>query len=124
MSAQAASVDRIADLEAEIIWLKERLESRFDGADRLCEGLRLTPNQGRLLMLLHTARGRAVSQAFIDENLPLGKGHERESAQAINVLICLLRKRVGPRMIGTKWGFGYFITPAGRALVDEALAAS
>jgi DNA-binding response OmpR family regulator len=116
-----ALTEHVADLEAEIIYLKERLATRFDSAPLLCERLGLTPNQANLVLLFHTASGRVLSPGFIDDELPLAKGHSRESPKVIHVLICLLRKRLGPGMIGNKWGFGYFLTPAGLALVDSAL---
>jgi DNA-binding response OmpR family regulator len=114
--------ERIADLEYQVAYLRERLEGRFDASAQVCERLGLTPQLARLLLLLYHAGGRLVTHQWLEHELPNGKPFsERETPDAMKVLVSLLRKRIGWDSIETKWGYGYRLTAQGMELAERAV---
>ncbi len=79
----------------------------------------LRPIDARLLSVLYTAKGRALSVHFINDWLPEPKG-SRSSASAIRVRIFLLRTKIGRDAIENHYG-GYGLSPAGINLVSRAI---
>jgi DNA-binding response OmpR family regulator len=69
----------------------------------------LTPQEYKLLAFLALNRGRVVSQLRLTEHI-YSQDFER-SSNTIEVLVGRLRKRLGPDIIKTRRGFGYFIEP-------------
>lgn len=67
----------------------------------------LSPQEYRLFAYLAHQRGRVVSQLEITEHL-YTQDFERES-NSIEVLVGRVRKRLGPDIIKTRRGFGYYM---------------
>jgi len=67
----------------------------------------LTPLEYRLVSYLGHHRGRVVPSAELQNHL-YGDDFSRD-ANALEVLITRLRKKLGPDCIGTRRGFGYYI---------------
>jgi two-component system, OmpR family, response regulator len=67
----------------------------------------LTPLEYRLVSYLGHHQGRVVSSAELQNQL-YGDDFSRD-ANAMEVLIARLRKKLGPDAIGTRRGFGYYI---------------
>lgn len=115
------ALERIAELEGENLWLRERLRERFDANAIIGPKLGLTPGQGCILILLYEAKGRIVSRWFLDDNMPLLKNKERQGDRAVEVQIHHLRKKLGRGAIENVWGRGFRLSEEGRRLVGEAL---
>ena len=67
----------------------------------------LTPLEYRLVSFLGHHRGRVVPSVELQSHL-YGDDFSRD-ANALEVLITRLRKKLGPDCIGTRRGFGYYI---------------
>lgn len=67
----------------------------------------LSPLEYRLVVYLLHHRGRVVSQHELDENV-YGQGEEHD-ANALEVLVGRVRKKLGPDLIETRRGFGYTV---------------
>ena len=67
----------------------------------------LTPQEYKLLAYLAFHRGEVVSQLRLTEHI-YSQDYER-SSNSIEVLVGRLRRRLGPDIIQTRRGFGYFI---------------
>ncbi|MDB5554631.1 MAG: DNA-binding response regulator [Rhizobium sp.] len=67
----------------------------------------LTPLEYRLLSYLGHHQGRVVSSTELQNQL-YGDDFSRD-ANALEVLITRLRKKLGPDSVGTRRGFGYYI---------------
>ena len=67
----------------------------------------LTPQEYKLLAYLAFHRGEVVSQLRLTEHI-YSQDFER-SSNSIEVLVGRLRRRLGPDIIQTRRGFGYFI---------------
>lgn len=69
--------------------------------------LALSPLEYRLIAYLALHRERVVAPTELLEHL-YGDDDARE-ANALEALIARLRRKLGPGVIGTRRGFGYFI---------------
>ena len=78
------------------------MEVRRDGVP-----ISLTPQEYKLFAYLALQRGRVVSQLEITEHL-YAQEFERES-NSIEVLVGRVRRRLGPDIIKTRRGFGYYL---------------
>ena len=116
--------ERIAELEAEVAWLREELGRGPDEAETLSLRLGLTPQQARVLEVLYGSRGRCLSSEFITDALPRIWDTPRKPilSKLIYVYICQIRKRIGPHFIETIQSRGWRLTDAGLRLVAETLA--
>lgn len=67
----------------------------------------LTPQEYKALIYLAHHRGQVVSQLQLTEHI-YNQDYERNS-NSIEVLVGRLRRRLGPEVIKTRRGFGYYI---------------
>ncbi|MEO6014255.1 MAG: response regulator transcription factor [Devosia sp.] len=70
----------------------------------------LTPQEYKLLAYLAVHQGEVISQLKLTEHI-YSQEFER-SSNSIEVLVGRLRKRLGPDLIKTKRGFGYYVESA------------
>jgi DNA-binding response OmpR family regulator len=70
----------------------------------------LSPLEYRLIAYLLRHRGRVISQSELEENV-YGHGEDHDS-NALEVLVGRVRKKLGPRLIETRRGFGYLVSEA------------
>jgi two-component system, OmpR family, response regulator len=71
------------------------------------EPVALTPQEYRLVAYLMHHRGRVVDQLELTEHL-YAQDYERDS-NSVEVLVGRVRRKLGPRVIATRRGFGYII---------------
>jgi DNA-binding response OmpR family regulator len=84
--------------------------------------LNLTPNESTMLRALYEAHGRTLSYEFlIETRIRVNAEDPANSRRAVSVLIHRLRKKLGMDIIGLARAEGYFLTPAGRSVVEQAL---
>jgi DNA-binding response OmpR family regulator len=86
------------------------LDTRLMKVSREGVPIDLTPQEYKLLAYLALHRGKVVSQLRLTEQI-YSQDFER-SSNSIEVLVARLRKRLGPNVIKTRRGFGYFIEPS------------
>jgi len=67
---------------------------------------------------------RPISYDVLDELMPSTIGDDRKFRTLFNTLACYARRALGQDAIRTLRGWGYELTPAGRALVEAELAAA
>jgi len=113
---------RCEDLEEEVAYLRRELAiaNAQDVTDRLRRHFRLSGQQATVLAALYNARGRNLTQDFLEDIAPPIHGHDRQPKH-MQVQICNIRNKVGRQAIETSYGAGYRITDLGRLLCDEAL---
>lgn len=113
--------ERIAELEAEVAYLRAELGLSIGSThiDRLRSRLQVTPNQARLLLILNAARGRVMAcHQLLDAIL----GVESDTQpKVIDVMVCRIRAVCGHGVVRNVWGLGYAITPAGGEMVARAI---
>ena len=83
------------------------LDTRTKQVTRDGEPITLSPQEYRLFAYLAHQRGRVVSQMEITEHL-YAQDFERDS-NSIEVLVGRVRRRLGPDIIKTRRGFGYYM---------------
>jgi DNA-binding response OmpR family regulator len=84
-----------------------RIDTRRASATLAGKAVNLTALEYRALRYLMHNRGRPVSQGELAEHV---YGAEAEpDSNALEVLVGRLRKKIGPELIGTRRGYGYFI---------------
>jgi two-component system OmpR family response regulator len=83
------------------------LDTRTKQVTRDGVPIALSPQEYRLFAYLAHQRGRVVSQMEITEHL-YAQDFERES-NSIEVLVGRVRRRLGPDIIKTRRGFGYYM---------------
>jgi DNA-binding response OmpR family regulator len=71
--------------------------------------LALSPLEYRLLAYLTLNQDRVVPPTELIEHL---YGDDGREANALEALVARLRRKLGPGIIGTRRGFGYFVEPA------------
>lgn len=70
----------------------------------------LSPLEYRLVAYLLRHCGRVVSQSELEENV---YGHDEDhDSNALEVLVGRVRKKLGPKLIETRRGFGYLVPEA------------
>ncbi|MBN9265381.1 MAG: DNA-binding response regulator [Alphaproteobacteria bacterium 64-6] len=82
------------------------LDTRHSRATKGGIPVDLSPLEYRLLRYLMHHAGRAVSQLELTEHV-YGQDFERDS-NAIEVLVARLRRKLGPDVIRTRRGYGYY----------------
>lgn len=124
-------MDAEARLEAQAEEI-DRLEARVDQLEILM-GMRgvLTPIEWRLtgsesrvfgvLLARELASKDAVMAALYRDT-----GKDEADIKIVDVLVCKIRKKVTPFgiQIATRWGEGYYLTPAAKALARQAMTES
>jgi hypothetical protein len=121
--------DRVRDPDVEKLSAQISLLCRGymepDAADPL-PGVRLTPNERSILVLLMARAGRAVSRGALLDAASYHHGWDREPApKIVDVYICRLRAKLKGRgwRIETVWGQGYRLVVADVAPVASDLGA-
>ena len=118
------ALERIADLEIEIKFLKSELglskEESVYAYLRKHHGMRL--NEAWTAMALYRRKGQVISNAFLYDNRPSISCDTNLSLQDVKVTVCSLRKSMPPGSIETHFGMGYSMTSVGAAFMKEALA--
>jgi len=71
--------------------------------------LPLSPLEYRLLAYLALHRDRVVAPTELLEHL---YGDDSREANALEALVARLRRKLGPGIVGTRRGFGYFLEAA------------
>lgn len=122
-AVQDQSAPTMEDLRAEVEYLRGELALDDDAAriNLLRVALGLTPQQARLLQLLYVRAGRVVSTQTLDGRLPARSPDGRWTLDVLKVLVCHLRRQLGPEAIATFSG-GYSLTLVAKARIDRQLA--
>lgn len=97
---RAAPVQSLGDLEIDF----NRLSVQRRGVP-----VDVTPLEFRLLSFLARNRDRTIGPSELLEHL-YGDDDTRE-ANALEAVVARLRRKIGPGIIGTRRGFGYFLEP-------------
>lgn len=122
LSAQVAALEaELARKEAMIALLRLRLEpsdTELAEVDLMLRH-RLTRGEAAALMALLAARPRSLDRYHLDAAVP-ARDHARDrDVRIVDVLICRLRKKLGPGVIETTPGLGWRISPAWKGPVAE-----
>ena len=117
---------RCATLEAEIARLRVLLDTkvRADVLGRLRVELGVTAHQAQVLLLLYRTPGQTVSFDMICDTLPARytkSADGRRSEHYLRVVVYQLRQKVGPGVIETALGRGYYLTEAGAERLRAAM---
>ena len=102
--AEAAAASERITLSTDVLRLTldtRRMQGAVDGAP-----LTLSPLEYRLLHALAHGGGRPLSAGELSETL---HGVDSVDANAIEALVARLRRKVGPGIIETRRGFGYYL---------------
>jgi DNA-binding response OmpR family regulator len=97
---RAAPVQSLGDLEIDF----NRLSVQRRGVP-----VDVTPLEFRLLSFLALNRDRTIGPSELLEHLY--GGDETREANALEAVVARLRRKIGPGIIGTRRGFGYFLEP-------------
>lgn len=97
-SGRGASVQSLGDLEIDF----NRLTVRQRGIP-----VEVTPLEFRLLAFLAINRDRTIAPSELLEHL-YGDDDSRDT-NALEAVVTRLRRKIGPGIIGTRRGFGYFL---------------
>jgi DNA-binding response OmpR family regulator len=89
--------------------------------DAIRQAFKIAPNQAWVAANLYRLRGRILARARIEDDMPLGHGHERLSGKVPEMMISRIRNALGFDVIETVRGHGYRMTNKGIALCDAAL---
>lgn len=110
-------------LKEEVAYLRSELGLQLDASRvaALQRAFGLSHHKARLVLVLFNAKGRVVSQAQLDDALPLKYTGER-SSNFINATVCQLRKQIGKAAVENVFGVGYRISDEMRARAATALA--
>lgn len=113
--------DRIAELEAEVAYLRSELglSIRHGHVHALCRELKITRSHATVLLALRAASGRGLSLEQLDDRIPLAHGRPR-AGYTVRVFIYQIRKQLGADVIDSMVG-GYRLSSAGFALLDSVL---
>ena len=115
------ALERIADLEEEVAYLKGELGMTVDDLALIRLMSRgLTAQEARLLLALARVHPRPLSACYLREYLPASKGRKDDPDSPPNnyasVLVCNIRRKLGP-VVANVYGVGYRLTEHGlRAL--------
>lgn len=99
--------------------LKIDLEAAKFEAYRLALGL--SPQQTRLVALLHNRRRRFSTREFIHEHLPPKADEEQRSYNFASVLVLQVRRKLGTAFIDTHLGCGYRLSAEALGRCDQVL---
>ncbi|HEV2365195.1 MAG TPA: helix-turn-helix domain-containing protein [Caulobacteraceae bacterium] len=123
MNALARARPTYEDLEAENAWLRAQLAERAEAEEvaHVACALRLPPTPALLLLFLQRRGHRYTSKAFLDEIFPTD-GDEGRAPNTWSVHVWRIRRALGFDAVETLWGFGYRLTPTGRARLAEVRA--
>jgi hypothetical protein len=110
---------RIEDLEEQVAYLRSELGLAEDltKLEAIRTRLGLTPTVGKMLLALRASNGRVLSNGFLSDNFTTGKD---EAGKLVHIHIHRLRSKIGPDALKTSWGQGYYLTPEGIEIVDQA----
>lgn len=121
--------ERCEELQEEIAWLKSELGLLTSTAqhDKLLQYLKAlyaaaTPSIASMILALRGANGRPMERLQLLDAMPSPGGREDRGYSFVNTQVCHARRALGKAAIRNVWGVGYCLTPAGLAMVDEALA--
>lgn len=123
MSVAQALAQRIEALEAENAYLRGELGLSISLTNlwRLRRALGLSGIEATILLTHHAARGRVMSKIAIHEAFDANREGDK-AIKIVDVMVCRIRKALGPDVIETAWGHGYALTEHGLLLVGRALA--
>ena len=114
LSAMAAALEaENAKLQAEVAMLRQRLamaEPDSLEVDLMVQH-KLTRGEAALLTRLISARPRAVDRYTLEAAIPSRDHASDRNVKIVDVLLCKLRKKVGPHVIETLPGVGWRIAP-------------
>tara|TARA_R110000868_G_scaffold142532_3_gene359943 strand:- start:628 stop:1041 length:414 start_codon:yes stop_codon:yes gene_type:complete len=79
------------------------------------------PSAARLALALYDVP-RPLSRETLDELVPSVGVNERNTTALFSALVCYLRKGLGADGVETIRGWGYALTPTGRAKMDAIVA--
>jgi DNA-binding response OmpR family regulator len=118
-----SDAERIAQLEAQVAWLRAELalDVDVDAVTRIRERLGLTHGQAVVLWALYRRRGRPLTRVQLSE-LDLGPcSRDERSPTYLRVYICRLRAQLGRGVIATvgrgEARGGYVLSEGGRQLL-------
>lgn len=116
------ALDRIADLEEELLQLKQQLGLAAEVTDlqKMRMRWRLTESEARLLAAIYGQRGGAVSKERLMYAL-YGSRDEAPEPKIIDVMVCRIRDKIGAQLIETLHATGYRLTPQGVTIVEALL---
>jgi DNA-binding response OmpR family regulator len=83
----------------------------------------LTYNETDVLVQLYKAKGRAVQNWTLLDNLPARRTSDyRNSSNVIRVIVHSIRNRMSQDSIETAWGYGYRLGKPGLERIQAAIA--
>jgi hypothetical protein len=94
------------------------------------EHLRVSPDQARILIVLYKAK-QAMPLAQVEAAIPVRvpaaycnrKDRDFRAPETVRQQVFLIRKKLGPDVMANRYAAGVILTPKGREMVREALAA-
>ncbi len=114
LSVMAAALEaENAKLQAEVAMLRQRLcMAEPDRAEvALMVQHKLTRGEAALLTTLMAARPRPVDRYSLEAAIPARDHASDRNIKIVDVLLCKLRKKLGPDVIETVSGLGWRIDP-------------
>ena len=84
---------------------------------KLMQRLKLTTDQAEMLLMLYAANGRPITRDVFEARM-----HRDWNTRVSDQHIHHIRLKIGKNVIGSARDNGHWITSAGKALVDKALA--
>lgn len=114
LSAQVGALEAQLKLaQAEVAYLRELLTDCEPEAPEvaLMVRYRLTPGEAAVLLKLAGAKGRVVDRLTIEAAVPARDHVADRNPKIVDVLICRLRKKIGPGVVQTVERMGWRINP-------------
>lgn len=117
-----APIDRLALLEEENAYLRRELGLSLNATRiaAVARGLKLSPQQARLVLALQAARGRTLTKPQLLAAIAVDAGRDDDRGlRIVDVVVHQIRRAIGPHTISTSWGLGHALTPAGIEMLRE-----
>lgn len=125
LAFRQSAADRIAELENEVDWLRDRLGVRDEQRLDIAHALGLFPQTAQILAILYAAPGKWIAADWIDSVLPLQFTDKRIRGN-MTIHAHFLRRRLGVDAIETRGrgeAYALRLTVAGAGVVKAALGA-
>lgn len=116
--------ERVAGLEDEVAYLRSEMGLSVSATrvGLVRAALKLRPGCCKMLLAMFDAKGRVLNRFQLAEAHAHPNGGD--TLRAVNVHMCLIRKRLGQESIEGVWGVGYRLTDAGRDKLARILEAA
>jgi DNA-binding response OmpR family regulator len=115
-------LDRIAELEAEVDWLRSQLGIQETIAPALRRALHIQPRSAQVLAMIYAGAGKWVRRDTIEGALDIQPKQDKVH-NAVTVHICNLRKAIGRDGIETDGSCRDAVARLSRAGMERVVAA-